>query len=82
MARQIFNLREDPDELHDLGPVHPMGDVLERQLRRICDPEEVDAKAKADQRAWIERWGGKAAVLAEGSLVYTPAPGEAAEIRR
>jgi choline-sulfatase len=56
--------------------------VLEAKLRTICDPEGVDAKAKASQRAWADRWGGREAVAAEGFLVFTPPPGHDAEIER
>lgn len=80
MARQLFDLATDPAELADLGPDHPEADRLEALLREICDPEAVDARAKADQRRWIEHWGGAEAILADGTLVYTPPPGEAAEI--
>jgi choline-sulfatase len=56
--------------------------ALEAKLRRVCDPEAVDAEAKASQRAWTERWGGRAPVEAEGFLVFTPPPGHDAEIER
>jgi choline-sulfatase len=82
MPAQLFDLGCDPDEAHDLGPNHPEAARLEGLLRQICDPEAVDAQAKADQRRWIEKWGGVDAVLAEGILVYTPPPGGAAEIER
>ena len=47
---------------------------IEQALRRICDPEAVDARAKADQHAKAEFWGGNVAILKEGLLVYTPPP--------
>lgn len=79
---QLFDLASDPDELHDLADT-PAGHVkvraLEAELRRICDPEAVDARAKDDQRRKAEFWGGDEAILAEGLLVYTPPPGVAAE---
>ncbi|MGI9476779.1 MAG: sulfatase-like hydrolase/transferase [Hyphomicrobiaceae bacterium] len=81
MAPQLFNLEHDPEEKSDLGADHPKAKALEARLREICDPEAVDAQAKADQRAWIERWGGTAAIMAEGALVYTPPPGGTAEIQ-
>ena len=80
MPAQLFDLAEDPDELHDLGPGHPEALRLEGLLRSICDPEAVDARAKADQRAKAEFWGGREAVAADGLLVYTPPPGGQAEI--
>ena len=80
MPPQLFDLRHDPEEMNDLGADHPKVALLESRLREICDPEAIDAQAKADQREWIEYWGGRAAVMAEGSLVYTPPPGGTAEI--
>ncbi|MEZ5864019.1 MAG: hypothetical protein R3D25_08110 [Geminicoccaceae bacterium] len=59
MPSQLFELEADPDELSDLGPDHPEVARLEALLRRICDPEAVDARAKADQRAKVEFWGGQ-----------------------
>ncbi|MBM3525729.1 MAG: sulfatase [Alphaproteobacteria bacterium] len=80
---QAFDLADDPLELRDLTAT-PEGRMraasLERELRKICDPEAVDAQAKADQRSKAEFWGGNAAILKEGLLVYTPPPGVKAEI--
>ncbi|MGI9523679.1 MAG: sulfatase-like hydrolase/transferase [Hyphomicrobiaceae bacterium] len=80
MAPQLFDLKNDPDEMTDLGADHPKAMLLETRLREICDPEAIDAKAKADQRKWIDRWGGKTAILDEGSLIFTPPPGGTAEL--
>jgi choline-sulfatase len=80
-APQLFNLADDPEELADLGasPQHrAIRDDLEQALRRICDPEAVDARAKADQRVLVERHGGVQAVVARGGFGATPAPGQAA----
>ena len=82
MPAQLFDLATDPDELHDLGPDHPEVARLEAMLRNICDPEGVDARAKADQRAKADFWGGREAVAADGLLVFTPPPGVAAEVVR
>lgn len=85
MPPQLFDLENDPTEAHNLaedqdGEVIARG--LEAELRRICDPEAVDAQAKAAQRAKAEFWGGREAIAREGSLVFTPPPGHAAEIER
>jgi choline-sulfatase len=85
MPPQLFDLAADPDEVHDLvkeGTGLERARALETKLRTICDPEAVDAEAKASQRAWADRWGGREAVAAEGYLVYTPPPGHEAEIER
>ncbi len=80
---QFFDLAADPEEIHDLVQT-PAGRVgaaeLERALRRICDPETVDRRAKSDQRAKAKFWGGNAQILKEGLLVYPPPPGVKAEI--
>ena len=51
---------------------------LEQRLRSICDPEEVDARAKRRQQQQLERYGGRHAAIARGDLGFTPAPGVAA----
>ncbi len=51
--------------------------VPERELRAVCDPDEVDRRARADQRRRIAAAGGVEAVLAAGvKIPYTPAPDE------
>ena len=79
MPAQVFDLASDPDELVDLGPAHPKAKDLEAKLREICDPEAVDARAKADQRDWIAHWGGPDQIASEALLIYTPPPGAPAE---
>jgi len=81
MPPMLFDLEADPPEQTDLGldPAHKA--VLaecESRLRRILDPEAVDRLARADQRAQIERHGGKDAILAKGTFRYSPPPGVAA----
>lgn len=83
-APQVFDLEEDPDEYNDLAATDAgpeLAKQLEGVLRRICDPEAIDRRAKADQRAKLVYWGGRDAVLADAVLVYTPPPGAPAETR-
>ncbi|MEM9028097.1 MAG: sulfatase-like hydrolase/transferase [Pseudomonadota bacterium] len=80
MQPQLFDLESDPNELRDLGPNHPMAGELDRKLRVICDPEDVDARAKSDQRRWIEHWGGADRITSEALMIYTPPPGQPAEV--
>ena len=82
---QLFDLTADPGETNNLATT-PAGLVraarLEQKLRAICDPEEVDRRAKTDQKAKAEFWGGNDAIRREGLLVYTPPPGTTAEIEK
>lgn len=77
---QLFDLRDDPEEVRDLAGDPQYADLLaacEQRLRLILDPDETDRRAKADQRRRIEAHGGAQRVLADGvKIPYTPAPGE------
>ncbi len=83
-APQLFDLDADPEELFDLGGDPAYAEVCaecEMLLRRICDPEEVDARAKRRQAEQLERHGGREAVIARGDLGYSPPPGHPADFR-
>ena len=76
---QLFDLDKDPDEIDDLSHMPEYGSVLEtmiQKLREICDPEEVDRRAKADQKALVEKHGGREAILQRGFFENSPVPGE------
>ena len=76
-ADELFNLESDPEELHNLAPQPELANVrqdLHSELRRICNPERVNAQAFADQDALIERHGGRAAALKLGAPGATPPP--------
>lgn len=75
---QLFDLHADPEELVDLSGDLRYAAALadcERRLRRILDPEAVDARAKARQAALLAEFGGREKALARGDLGFTPAPG-------
>ncbi len=77
---QLFDLAADPQELRDLAgvPAHQAArQEMERRLRDIVDPEDADARARADQRRVVERHGGREAVIARGAFDNSPVPGEA-----
>jgi choline-sulfatase len=79
---QLYDLQRDPEEMHDVSGDPAYRDVLnrlDRELRNLVDPEAIDAQAKADQRAIVERNGGREAIVAKGTFGYTPAPGEVPE---
>jgi len=79
MAPELFDLEADPEEATDLAgdPAHA-GTLqhMERLLRGICDPSEVDRRARADQARTIAVHGGREAILSRGDFGYSPAPGQ------
>lgn len=82
---QLFDLVADPQELKDLANDPAEASrvaACEERLRRILDPEAVDARARADQAARIDSMGGEVAVRARGSFDNSPAPGEAPAFRK
>jgi choline-sulfatase len=50
-------------------------------LYRICDPQEVDRRARARQAELIAANGGREAVIQRGDFGFTPAPGTVADFR-
>ena len=75
---QLFDLVSDPEELVDLAPDAAYARTLadcDAALRRVLDPEAVDARAKARQAALLATYGGRERALARGDLGFTPAPG-------
>ena len=82
MPPQLFDLAADPEEARDLVEAgRDAGRVrtLEARLRAVCDPEAVDARAKADQRRHAEAWGGPDKLLGEANLIFSPPPGVSKE---
>ena len=79
MPAQLFDLGADPHEAHDLIEENKdtggIAAALEKKLRAICDPEAVDARAKADQRRAAEAWGGPEKLKHEVNIIFTPPPG-------
>ncbi len=81
---QLFNLDNDPDERYNLAdsPQHqPLVREFEERLQDLLGPEGTDARAKADQRARVEAFGGEAAVRARGAFDNSPVPGEQPNFR-
>lgn len=81
---QLFDLQKDPEEICDLGRDAAYADVLaqcRQRLYALCDPEEVDRRAKARQAELLQANGGREAVIARGDLGFTPAPGCAADFQ-
>jgi choline-sulfatase len=74
---ELFDLEADPEELDDLAGDPAFAHVVQRmeaELRLICDPEGVDALAKSDQHAMIERLGGVDVASKLGAGGATPVP--------
>ena len=83
-APQLFDLDADPDETLDLAADPKHAGILAEcraRLYAICDPEEVDRRAKARQAELLAAHGGREAVIARGDLGFTPAPGFAADFQ-
>jgi choline-sulfatase len=79
---QLFDLENDPEERNDLGTDPRHADVrraLKAELLAVCDPDDVDRRAKADQSAIVEKHGGIDAVTEKGGYGATPAPGDKPE---
>ncbi len=75
---QLFDLVNDPEELHDLAAEPSYAAALREcreRLYAICNPEEVDARAKARQAELLEAAGGREAVIKRGDLGFSPPPG-------
>jgi choline-sulfatase len=75
---QLFDLERDPEELHDLAadPAHAAAlEECRRRLYAICDPAEVDARAKKRQAELLAANGGREAVIKRGDLGFSPPPG-------
>lgn len=56
-APQLFDLENDPAEIRNLAQDKPDKlAALDSRLREICNPEDIDAKVKAYDRASFARW--------------------------
>jgi len=72
---ELFDLESDAEELHNVAASRPaIVAEYDALLRQICDPQEVDRRAKSDQAALVDRFGGREKALATGTPGATPAP--------
>lgn len=80
-AAQLFDLKNDPNELVNLN-IEGMEDQQtlealregERRLRTICDPEAVNEQCFSDQRKRIAELGGREACENAFVFNHTPTP--------
>ena len=59
---QLFNLDDDPNELHDLSTNSSAASVLQSMrslLRTMLDPDDVDKRAKAFDKQSFQTWKDK-----------------------
>ena len=81
---QLFDLEEDPDETRDLAadPAHAAAlEECRRRLYALCNPEDVDRRARARQAGLLAQNGGREAVIQRGDFGFTPAPGTVADFK-
>jgi choline-sulfatase len=76
---ELFDLRADPEEMRDLSSDPAYAEVRAQMYAQLCsmlDPQAVDARANAAQKALVESRGGPQAVLARlvTDKAYTPVP--------
>jgi len=74
---ELFDLAADPDERINRADDPSCSEIVAQlrvELRRIVDPVAADRHAKADQRALVERFGGRDAAFRLGTKGATPAP--------
>lgn len=74
---QLFNLRDDAHEVHDLARLTEhaaMLIALRGELSKIADIEAINKTAFADQNVKIKDLGGRLAILNMSDQAYTPPP--------
>ena len=76
-APELYNVADDPQELHDLGSdasVAVQRNMCEEVLRSITDPVTANDRAFASQEKLIEEHGGADAVASAFRFNHTPVP--------
>lgn len=76
-APELFDMEEDPSELHDRALAPNFAKVREdcdRRLRSLVDPERENRLAFQDQAELIQQLGGVEAILRFEEFDFTPVP--------
>lgn len=79
---QLFDMVGDPEEREDIAAASP--DIvasLRARFSAVCDPDEVDRRAKRDQRRTADRHGGEEAIRGARIFRRSPPPGVAPDYR-
>lgn len=75
---QLFNIKEDPDEMHNLSRDEHYADVLaslEKELRSIMDLEGTEDSARKAQKALLDERGGEEEFLKSFKpVLFSPIP--------
>lgn len=74
---ELFDLEADPEETQNVAADPDNAEMLKmlkNELHTVCDPEQTNQLAFADQAALIERHGGREAALKLGAPGATPPP--------
>lgn len=74
---ELYDVATDPNQSKDLAHDPAYRETvatLLAELESICSPGDVDAQAKADQAALVERFGGPAVAATLGTPGETPPP--------
>ena len=80
---QLFDLNKDPNELNNLSEnkkYKKIFNLIKSKIEKIVDPKSVNLNAKKDQKKLLKKYGGRKNILSQGTLGYTPTPGEKPDI--
>ena len=74
---ELFDLETDPEETKNLA-FDPRASKIVKSMHEallgICDPEQTDAQAFADQAELVRHFGGREAAFKTGTSAATPTP--------
>lgn len=73
---QLFDMVADPHERHDLihdPDYQSVREMMDRELRKIADPEALSVQAKKEQWDHMIAMGGKERAMGQ-LMAYSPTP--------